>query len=99
MAENQVVEAPETKEEIKEVLEVQKVDSTLALNRYIFMREVNSYFVNNDEQSKNKMKLWSLTSYNIDNHIKKLVETDLIAPLNLIKKVSRKCILRNSSYS
>jgi hypothetical protein len=100
MAEKQVSEVPETKEDVKEVVEVQKIDSTLAFNRYIYMREVNSYFVNNEEQTKNKMKLWSLTSYNIDNHIKKLVETDLLAPLNLIKKVSRKCnILRNSSYS
>ena len=91
MAENQIVEAPEVKEEEIKENEL-KIDSTLALNRYIFMREVNSYLVNNEENSKHKMKIWSLTSYNIDNHIKKLTESDLIAPLNLIKKVSINCI-------
>ncbi|CAG9808489.1 unnamed protein product [Chironomus riparius] len=94
MSENQNVEVAEIKEEVKEEL---KVDSTLALNRYIFMREVNSYFVNNEEQSKNKMKLWSLTSYNIDNHIKKLTETDLLTPLNLIKKAVQSKSLYSSN--
>lgn len=85
MAETQAKESQEVKNEVKEEL---KVDSILALNRYMYIREVNSYFVNNEEQFKTKMKLWSLTSYDIDKHIKKLAETDPVAPLNLIKKVS-----------
>lgn len=83
MAENQEIESPELKDDVKEEL---KMDSTLALNRYMFMREVNNYFVNNDEQFKTKMKIWSLTSYDIDKHLKKLTETDPNSPLNLIKK-------------
>lgn len=85
MAEEQVTVAPEASQDVTEEL---KIDSKLALNRYIYIREVNSFLVNNDDQSNTKLKLWSLTSYNIDKHIKKLTETEPMSPLNLIKKVS-----------
>lgn len=80
----------EQHEESSKVLENLKINRTVALNRYIFMAEVNSYFVNTElNQLKcNKMKLRHSTGTDICNYLKNLAETDKLAPMNIIKKVS-----------
>jgi hypothetical protein len=74
-------------QEAQQVQQEHVLDCTVALNRYMFLRELNSHFLNTDDHSKSKMKIWSSTSADICKYLKKMVETDPLSPLNAIKKV------------
>lgn len=62
-----------------------KLDCTIALNRFIFLKGIESHFVNGTTK---KSQQENSTDAKIKDYIKKLVETDPLAPLNLIKKVN-----------
>lgn len=81
------VEQSELPKVVKNVIDIDKIELTLAFNRFLYLGSIQSNFIKPfviDLKKEENNPIFT----QIKIIINKLIETDPLAPLNLIKKVN-----------